>query len=69
MAAYKSQFAGQITKGFDLSGLKATGGPVGRATAKYRASYTGAPATTGTMTWNVIRDHGKPRIMMISGPG
>ena len=66
VAAYKSQFAGQTTKGFELSDLKATGGPVGRATAHYRASYAGAPDTTGTMTWNVIRDHGKPRIMLIT---
>jgi serine/threonine-protein kinase len=65
VAAYKSQFAGQTTTGFELSDLKAAGGPAGRATARYRAQYAGKADTTGTMTWDVIREHGKPRIALI----
>src|SRR4051812_12199449 len=65
VAAYKSQFAGQTTTGFELTGLKATGGTAGRATARYRASYSDGADTTGTMTWDVIRERGKPRIALI----
>jgi ketosteroid isomerase-like protein len=65
VAAYKSQFAGQTTTGFELTGLKATGGTAGRATARYRASYSGGADTTGTMTWDVVRERGKPRIALI----
>jgi ketosteroid isomerase-like protein len=65
VAAYKSQFAGQTTTGFDLTDLKASGGPAGRATARYRARYAGAGDTTGVMTWDVIRERGKPRIALI----
>ena len=66
VAAYKSQFAGNRTTGFRLSRLEADGGPAGRATARYRASYSGVPDTTGTMTWDVIRERGRPRIMLIA---
>ncbi len=61
LAAYRAQFAASRISNFDLSDLKASGGPAGRATAHYKTG-----ATTGTMTWNVIRDHGKPRISQIA---
>ena len=63
--AYRSQFAGNRTTGFELSDLEAEGGAVGRATARYRASYDGEPDTVGTMTWDVIRERGRPRISLI----
>ena len=62
---YQGQFAGNRTTGFELTDLEAEGGPVGRATARYRASYKGEPDTTGTMTWDVIRERGRPRISLI----
>jgi serine/threonine-protein kinase len=62
---YRAQFAGNRTTGFDLTDLQADGGPVGRATARYRARYDGKPDTVGTMTWNVIRERGRPRIALI----
>jgi serine/threonine-protein kinase len=65
VAAYKSQFASNRTVGFELSDLEAEGGPAGRATARYRAQYEGQRDTTGTMTWDVIRDRGRPRISLI----
>jgi len=65
VGAYKSQFASNRTVGFELSELEAKGGPAGRATARYRASYDGQRDTTGTMTWDVIRDRGRPRIALI----
>jgi len=61
VSAYRTQFASSNITNFDLSDLKATGGAAGRATAAYRTG-----GTTGHMTWNVIRDKGKPRIVMIS---
>jgi len=61
LAAYRAQFAAAQIKNFDLSELQASGGAAGRATAHYKTG-----ATTGTMTWNVIRDHGKPRIAQIA---
>jgi serine/threonine-protein kinase len=63
--AYRSQFAAKRTTGFELSDLEAESGAVGRATARYRASYAGEPDTVGTMTWDVIREKGRPRIVMI----
>jgi ketosteroid isomerase-like protein len=66
VAAYKSQFAGNRTTGFKLADLKVEGGPAGRATARYRAGYDGRPDTTGTMTWTVIRERGRPRITLIA---
>jgi Protein kinase domain len=62
---YRGQFDGNRTTGFDLSELEVEGGPVGRATARYRASYDGEPDAVGRMTWNVIRERGKPRISLI----
>ncbi|HET6550126.1 MAG TPA: protein kinase [Solirubrobacter sp.] len=63
---YESQFAANTTTGFELSDLEAHGGPAGRATARYRATYAGAGDATGTMTWDVIRDRGKPRIALLA---
>ena len=58
---YRNQFAENQPSEFELSDLEATGGPVGRATARYRTG-----STTGTMTWDVIRERGKPRITLIA---
>ena len=63
--AYRGQFAAKRTTGFELGELEAESGPVGRATARYRASYAGEPDTVGRMTWDVIREKGRPRIVMI----
>ena len=66
VAAYESQFAGQQTLAFDLDDLEAESGASGRATAKYRVRYKGRADTTGTMTWTVINERGRPRITLIS---
>jgi len=65
VSAYRSQFVGQRTTGFELSDLKVDSGPAGRATARYRVSYEGRRDTTGTMTWAVINERGRPRISLI----
>jgi serine/threonine-protein kinase len=65
VAEYRRQFNGNRTTGFHLDGLRAAGGRTGRATARYTASYAGATSATGTMTWIVIRDRGRPRIILI----
>ena len=66
VAAYKSQFAERQTLDFDLDDLEADSGAAGRATAKYRVRYEGRGDTTGTMTWTVINERGRPRITLIS---
>jgi hypothetical protein len=66
VAAYKSQFTHNTVKDFELDDLSAAGGPSGRATARYTVTYEGAKATTGRMTWIVIRDKGRPRISLIA---
>jgi ketosteroid isomerase-like protein len=65
LAAYKAQFAENETTRFDLGDLDSHGGPAARTTARYRASYRGAPDTTGTITIDAIRERGKPKIVMI----
>jgi serine/threonine-protein kinase len=65
VAEYKRQFDGNRTTDFRLEDLKADGGRTGRATARYTATYEGAKPSTGTMTWIVIRDRGRPRIILI----
>jgi ketosteroid isomerase-like protein len=62
---YRRQFSGNRTTGFQLEGLEADGGRTGRATAHYTATYAGATSASGTMTWIVIRDRGRPRIILI----
>jgi serine/threonine protein kinase len=66
LAAYKAQFAQNETTRFDLGDVKSTGGPAARTTARYRASYRGAADTTGTITFDAIRERGKPKIVMIA---
>jgi ketosteroid isomerase-like protein len=61
VAAYDEQFASNTITDFELSNLEIEGGPVGRATATYRTG-----STTGTITFDVIREKGKPRIMLVS---
>jgi serine/threonine-protein kinase len=65
VSEYRRQFQGNRTTGFKLDGLEAAGGRTGRATARYTATYSGATSATGTMTWIVIRDRGRPRIILI----
>jgi serine/threonine-protein kinase len=60
VAAYQSQFDASDSN-FDIEDLEADGGPSGRATARYRTG-----SVTGKMTWNVIRERGRPRIVLIS---
>jgi ketosteroid isomerase-like protein len=65
VAEYRRQFAGNATTGFRLQDLEAQGGSTGRATARYTATYQGAAPSTGTMTWIVVNDRGRPRILLI----
>jgi serine/threonine-protein kinase len=65
VGSYQGQFARNRTTGFTLSGVDASGGPIGRATAHYRATYRGAPASTGKITFDAILERGHPRIELI----
>ncbi|HEX6020484.1 MAG TPA: serine/threonine-protein kinase [Solirubrobacter sp.] len=62
---YRNQFASSRTTDFELADLEAQGGPVARATARYRVSYDDEPDAVGTMTWAAIRERGRPRISLI----
>jgi ketosteroid isomerase-like protein len=65
VASYQGQFARNETTGFTLSGVDASGGPAGRVTARYRATYRGAAPSTGTITFDAILERGHPRIQLI----
>jgi len=65
VAAYKSQFDSHSTIGFTLANLRASGGAAARASADYTIRYSSGAPVTGRMTWIVIRDHDKPRILLI----
>lgn len=60
-AAYEQQFAESDVTRFDLSELEVSGGPVGRATARYSTGRV-----TGRITFNVIRDRTRARIKQIT---
>jgi hypothetical protein len=66
VTAYRRQFEDSETRSFELRELEATGGPAGRATAKFVATYAGEPDVTGAIVFNVLRDRGTPRIALIS---
>jgi serine/threonine-protein kinase len=66
LKAYRRQFADSETRSFELRDLAATGGPAGRATAHFVATYSGDPDVTGAIVFNVLRDRGTPRIALIS---
>ena len=66
LKAYRRQFADSETRSFELRDLAATGGPAGRATARFVATYAGDPDVTGAIVFNVLRDRGTPRIALIS---
>ena len=65
VAEYRRQFNGNRTTGFKLDDLESAGGSTGRATAHYTATYAGSSPASGTMTWIVINDRGRPRIILI----
>jgi ketosteroid isomerase-like protein len=66
LAAYKRQFAQNETTGFTLSQIDSSGGAAARVTAHYRATYRGAPDTTGTIAFDTILERGKPKIALIA---
>ncbi len=66
LRAYGAQFADAATRGFELSDMTVSGGPTGRAGARYRATYRRDRDVTGTIVFGVVRDRGTPRIALIS---
>jgi serine/threonine protein kinase len=63
---YERQFRSQDTRGYELEDLQATGGKVGRASGSYRVDREGRDAIKGRIVFGVVRDHGEPRIALIS---
>ena len=66
IASYESQFTESATRGFAFDDLEARGGRVGRASARYRATYAGAPAVEGRLVLRVIRDGERVRIALVA---
>jgi serine/threonine-protein kinase len=66
LTAYQRQFDDSRTRSFELEDLEVQGGPAGRASGRYVATYKGEPDVTGTIAFNVLRDRGEPRIALIS---
>ena len=66
LQAYRRQFQDSATRSFELSDLEAAGGPSGRATARFVATYRGEPDVTGSIVFGVLRDRGTPKIALIS---
>jgi ketosteroid isomerase-like protein len=66
VGAYRHQFAANVTRGFTLTGLRAEGGAVGRATANYRAVYAGDSDVRGALVLRVVDDRGRARIALIA---
>ncbi|MDA0174345.1 protein kinase [Solirubrobacter taibaiensis] len=58
--AYAQQFAESNVTNYDLSDIKAAGGPVGRLTARYRTG-----SITGDVTFSVIQERSRARIKQI----
>jgi serine/threonine-protein kinase len=66
VAAYRTQFRSQVTKGYELNDLQIESGPVGRAQAQFKVERAGRPPITGQVTLGVERRDGRPRIRLIA---
>jgi Protein kinase domain len=63
---YERQFRDQATERYELSGLVAKGGRVGRASGAYRVQRKGGKPIEGRIVLGVVRDRGQPRIGLIA---
>jgi hypothetical protein len=63
---YHRQFAGSTVQRYALDGLQATGGRVGRASARYVVTRKGAPPITGKLVLGVVRREGRAVIDLIA---
>ncbi|MDQ1741332.1 MAG: hypothetical protein QOE53_2984 [Pseudonocardiales bacterium] len=66
VAEYERQFRAQATRHYDLEGLEAHGGRVGRASGGYRVRRAGRKTIEGRIVLGVVRDRGRPRIGLIA---
>jgi serine/threonine-protein kinase len=66
VAAYRSQFRSQATRGYRLDRLKVEAGPVGRAEARFTVTRASRPPITGLVVIGVERRNGRPRIRLIA---
>ncbi len=64
---YAAQFRDNVTLGYELDGLDARGGRVGRASAAYRVRREDGDSLEGTIVLGVVRDGaGEPRIALLA---
>ena len=66
LAEYAGQFRTYSVRDYRLSGLTATGGAVGRASARYEVVRGDGSPITGSIVFGVVRDDGRPRIALIA---
>jgi hypothetical protein len=66
VAEYQRQFAADVIEDYELAGLTATGGEVGRATAVYTVTRRGRPDLTGRLVLGVVRRDGRALIDLVA---
>ncbi|MFN8130174.1 MAG: protein kinase [Solirubrobacteraceae bacterium] len=66
LAEYRRQFKASDVREYRLDGLRATGGPVGRATGDYTVTRSGRPPIVGSVVLGVVRRNGTARIGLIA---
>lgn len=66
LAEYRRQFKASDVREYRLDGLRATGGPVGRATGDYTVTRSGRPPIVGSVVLGVVRRDGTARIGLIA---
>jgi serine/threonine-protein kinase len=66
VSVYRSQFAADKVKRYELSDLKVSGGRAGRAEGRYTVTRDGAAPITGRIVFLLIRRNGKAAIDLIA---
>jgi uncharacterized protein (TIGR02246 family) len=66
VAEYRRQFAANAVTDYELDGLDAAGGAVGRAEGDYVVTRKGADPFAGRIVFSVLRESGRPRIALIA---
>lgn len=66
VAAYRSQFSAQATRGYKLANLHVEAGAAGRAEATFTVTRSGRPPITGRVVFGVERRSGKALIRLIA---
>lgn len=66
VAEYRRQFAANAITAYELSGVDAAGGGVGRAEGDYVVTRRRADPFAGRIVFSVVHEGGRPRIALIA---